>query len=260
MGSELINICYKGNSGESDIRTINVEDIVHVSLLDVLKTLSKENSELGEKNRYIAMPSVLKTVASTLEEDEYLSVPVSEPKFKGETEMFVTHPGLYRVISGDKSPAAKKFQKWLFHEVVPSIVKYGVYPPPTEAKGSLLSQMAEILAQNSRNLADSIAKQEIIEAAVTDVQNKVGSIESRLHTIESHGQDLSGFITAEEQLARRSIFLSETELTSVVAWCENINLSSDFHRIPCPMNNRLKAKFAITVIDEAYSMFSTLSK
>ncbi len=260
MGSELINICYKGDSGESDIRTINVNDVVHVSLLDVLKTLSRENSELGDKNRYIAMPNVLKTLSSTLEEDEYIRVPVSEPRFDGDEEMFVTHPGLYRVISSDKSPAAKKFQKWLFHEVVPSIVKFGIYPPPTESKGSLLSQMAEMLAQNSRHLADTIAKHELLEVAVTDVKNKVGSLENRVLTMESQQHDLSNFITVEEQLARRGINLTDNELDDVVAWCENINLKSEFQRIPCPTNHRLKARFAISVIDSAYSMFDSLKK
>ncbi len=49
MGNDLINISYKGESGESKIRTVQVGEIVHVSLLMLLKTLSKENEELGEQ-------------------------------------------------------------------------------------------------------------------------------------------------------------------------------------------------------------------
>ncbi|MCW0134704.1 hypothetical protein OIU89_08550 [Escherichia coli] len=55
-------------------------------------------------------------------------------------------------MSSDRSAAGKRFQKWLFHEVIPSLTKHGVYPPPPEAKGSVLAQMAEILAQIREHL------------------------------------------------------------------------------------------------------------
>ena len=42
----------------------------------------------------------------------------------------VYEPGLYRLLLKSRKPEAKKFQKWVFKEVLPSIRKYGVYPPP----------------------------------------------------------------------------------------------------------------------------------
>ena len=111
MGNDLINISYKGESGESKIRTVQVGEIVHVSLTDVVKTLSKENEELGEQNRQAAIPSIIRTVSSTLDKDEYIERPCEKPRYANETELFVTHPGLYRIISVDKSKASRKFQK-----------------------------------------------------------------------------------------------------------------------------------------------------
>ena len=93
--------------------------------------------------------------------------------------------GLYRVMSSDRSAAGKRFQKWLFHEVIPSLTKHGVYPPPPEAKGSALAQMAEILAQNSRALADAIHRHEKLVEDVSQVKGKVADVENRLNLLES---------------------------------------------------------------------------
>ena len=40
---------------------------------------------------------------------------------------FVSEPGMYRLIFMSRKPEAKKFQRWVFHEVLPSIRKYGFY-------------------------------------------------------------------------------------------------------------------------------------
>lgn len=39
----------------------------------------------------------------------------------------VNEPGLYRLIFKSNRPEAKKFQKWIYHEVLPQIRKTGVY-------------------------------------------------------------------------------------------------------------------------------------
>jgi prophage antirepressor-like protein len=49
----------------------------------------------------------------------------------GKRELLTVYePGLYRLIMKSRKPEAKKFQKWIFKEVLPSIRKYGIYPPP----------------------------------------------------------------------------------------------------------------------------------
>lgn len=39
----------------------------------------------------------------------------------------VNEPGLYRLIFASRKPEAKKFQRWVYHEVLPSIRKTGSY-------------------------------------------------------------------------------------------------------------------------------------
>ena len=39
----------------------------------------------------------------------------------------VNEPGLYRLVFASRKPEAKKFQRWVYHEVLPSIRKTGGY-------------------------------------------------------------------------------------------------------------------------------------
>ncbi|MBW4690095.1 MAG: hypothetical protein KME40_34715 [Komarekiella atlantica HA4396-MV6] len=49
----------------------------------------------------------------------------------GEQEMLtVTEPGLYRLIFKSHKPVAKRFQRWVFHEVLPSLRRTGKYEIP----------------------------------------------------------------------------------------------------------------------------------
>ena len=46
----------------------------------------------------------------------------------GEQEMLVvSEPGLYSLVLGSRKPEAEAFQRWITHEVVPSIRKHGAY-------------------------------------------------------------------------------------------------------------------------------------
>ena len=41
--------------------------------------------------------------------------------------LIVNEPGLYTLIFGSRKPEAKAFRRWIAHDVIPSIRKYGVY-------------------------------------------------------------------------------------------------------------------------------------
>ena len=44
----------------------------------------------------------------------------------------ISEPGLYRLIFMSRKPEAKKFKRWVTHEVLPSIRKYGYYVAPNQ--------------------------------------------------------------------------------------------------------------------------------
>lgn len=253
MSNNLMKICYQGETGESDIRTTSIDDVLYISLKDILITLNKENRKIDERFITKSMLGLLKAQIDVLEVDEYINVSASDSINPNGTEVFVTQPGLYRVMSSDKSAAGKKFQKWLFHEVIPSLTKYGSYPPPKENKGSALAQMAEILAQNSRLLADTIIKQEILEKDVLHVKGKVESFDKRLLLLEndSGNEEVN---TLDERLCYFGIVFNEVEFNEALGWCENITFAKGRKKIYSSERNKIK--YTIQTIDEVISILN----
>ena len=58
---------------------------------------------------------------------EVISHGVSTGKFKVENMYFVTEPDLYRCIFQSRKPTARKFQDWVFNDVLPSLRTTGAY-------------------------------------------------------------------------------------------------------------------------------------
>ena len=45
----------------------------------------------------------------------------------GKAPLIISEPGLYRLVMKSRKPEAKEFQRWVTHEVLPSIRKHGAY-------------------------------------------------------------------------------------------------------------------------------------
>ena len=67
--------------------------------------------------------------------------------------LVVNEPGLYRLIFASRKPEAKKFQRWVYHEVLPSIRKTGSYSiapaKNTDALAQAISKLAAIENEKS---------------------------------------------------------------------------------------------------------------
>lgn len=88
----------------------------------------------------------LREVGRGLDEDEVLSLPNWEGK--GSAPLIVSEPGFYKLVLKSRKPEAKAFQRWVTHEVLPSIRKKGGYiaaaadetPEQIMARAVLLAQ------------------------------------------------------------------------------------------------------------------------
>lgn len=81
----------------------------------------------------------------------------------------VTEAGLYRLISRSRTPAAGRFQAWLFGDVLPCIRQHGCFPPPSTPTAApstlgLARQMLEALEAQERQLAEHGTRLARIEA------------------------------------------------------------------------------------------------
>jgi prophage antirepressor-like protein len=69
---------------------------------------------------------------ASLDEDEK-GIALADTLGGSQPMLTVTESGLYALCFKSRKPAAKRFRKWVTSEVLPSIRKYGCYPPPVSS-------------------------------------------------------------------------------------------------------------------------------
>lgn len=75
---------------------------------------------------------------SRLDEDEKDVVLTDTPGGNQKLQV-VNEYGLYTLILSSRKPEAKKFKRWITHEVIPSIRKYGAYMTPEKIEEVLMN-------------------------------------------------------------------------------------------------------------------------
>lgn len=96
---------------DNQIRTVSSNGIIWFAAVDV-------TDALGIKNPSDAI--------KPLDEDERTRFNLGR---QGSAN-FISEPGLYKLIGASRKPAAKRFNRWVTHEVLPSIRKHGAYMTP----------------------------------------------------------------------------------------------------------------------------------
>jgi prophage antirepressor-like protein len=140
-----------------DVRTIQINGAPWWVLRDVCNVLGISNS---------------RDVVARLDDDEKGVDTIDT--LGGKQEMTVINEsGLYSVILLSRKPEAKKFKRWITHEVLPSIRRVGVYATPEAARklledpDFLIQALQEIKAVRARNstLTEivNVQKQQIAE-------------------------------------------------------------------------------------------------
>jgi anti-repressor protein len=115
MNNELQAFSYEGN----EVRTVQRDGEPWWVLKDVCDILELSN------------PSM---IAERLDDDE--KVKVDPKQYLGsrsnEPITIISESGLYNVIILSRKHEAKKFKRWVTHEVLPTIRKHGAYVTPTK--------------------------------------------------------------------------------------------------------------------------------
>lgn len=68
-------------------------------------------------------------IRESLEEDEISNLRITEigPEFGGKAPLIVSEAGLYSLILRSRKPEAKRFKRWVTHEVLPALRRDGAY-------------------------------------------------------------------------------------------------------------------------------------
>lgn len=124
------------------IKTLHDGSEVIFCLSDVVKFLIDQNTQLAKDGKREGLSGMTKGIIEALDPDECHFL---ENASNQQDAQYVTQPGLFRIILRDNSPACKRFQRWVFHEVLPSIQKHGTYPPPLSSESSDVRKAVTLL-------------------------------------------------------------------------------------------------------------------
>ena len=225
MSHSLINICYDGYSGQSHISSLEAGGMLYISLKDISAALNNENRALNERHVSRSYITIVRGVLEQVDDDEYLSIPSNE-SHKPE-EIYLTQPGLFRILSHDKTEAGKKFQRWLYHEAIPSIMKYGEYPPPSYKKSSSNShdiRVAELLLTQAEDLHKQMEAHRELAVVVNDNKQQVIELKSRVEMLESSQRP---HYSVAQYIKENRLPVDEKDVLNIEAWARKIAAESN---------------------------------
>lgn len=253
---------YVAEHGSSKIRSFYIDENLYISLEDVVLTLARGNSSLNDSQK-VGLGTLVKSQQQVLDKDECRQFPTG-PERNARTETFITEPGLYRIISSDSTPASKKFQRWMFHEVLPSIRKHGTYPPPLQNNSDIMS-LAQALAQNTSLLVREIAERERLETEtrlrfektnlrIDRTEQKIDAIDQKIESISFENEDFP-CLTVQDYCQEQNL---EIDLTHLRGMCKKISLEK---QVPVKKNPRslipMDDLYPCFLIDEAVKLITT---
>lgn len=234
--------------GNKEIRTIYRDGEVLFCLADVVALLAEQNTTLAQDGKKIGLAGLTKALLDALDSDEKHSITeieLSNPK----DAQFVTQPGLFRIILRDNSPACKKFQRWVFHEVLPSIQRYGTYPPPAVPQGSEVKKAVMLLL-------DEIEERERLERETKErfliTEKKLNELSKRLvASTPTSGPSLSYF-TISEYCQSQKIDHANSQLFQ--GWCIKICAEDGYYSHKIIIEGKEEISFPEPVLLKARSM------
>lgn len=104
---------------------------------------------------------------------EVISHGAATGKMQEQEMFFVTEPDLYRVIFQSRKPSARKFQDWVFEEVLPTLRKEGSYSM-TQSKQSLASYQIEDPIERAKRWIEEQRHTRALEAQTEQQAQTIG--------------------------------------------------------------------------------------
>lgn len=140
------------NSEFGEIRVVDINNEPWFIAIDICKALDLSN------------PTV---AVQRLDEDERAKFNLGR---QGETNI-VNEYGLYNLILASRKPEAKKFKRWVTHEVIPSIRKHGAYMTPEKIEEVLMNP--DTIIQLATQLKEERQKRLEAEKQIEEQKPKV---------------------------------------------------------------------------------------
>ncbi len=111
-----------------------------------------------------------KAIKMHCKSDGWAFYPVIDNKGREQNARFINEGNVYRLIIQSKLPNAEKFEKWVFEEVIPSIMKTGSYSVNTV---KLDSYMIDDPAERAERWAQEYREKRRLETQVVKLETKI---------------------------------------------------------------------------------------
>lgn len=122
------------------------------------------------------------------DEDKTDGVTIRDSIGREQNPTVINESGLYSLILSSKLPTAKRFKRWVVHEVLPTIRKTGGYIPASEADSD----------------EDILAKAVLIAQKTIDLKNQqLRAKDAQIKELEPKAQALDAFTDVEDRLLVR---------------------------------------------------------
>lgn len=148
------------NEAFGKVRTLNLNGEPWFVAADVCSVLDLSNPTIA---------------VSRLDEDERAKFNLGR---QGDATI-VNEPGLYTLVLGSRKPEAKAFKRWITHEVIPAIRKYGGYMTK-----SLLEQVLEnpnLIYEFARRMLEEQQKNERLRQELDRAKPKADYYDAFIH-------------------------------------------------------------------------------
>lgn len=122
------------------------------------------------------------------DEDEFSTAEVIDSIGRRQQAYIISESGFYCLVMKSRKPEAREFQRWVTHEVLPTIRKTGGYIPSTEAESD----------------EDILAKAVLIAQKTIDLKNQqLRAKDAQIKELEPKAQALDAFTDVEDRLLVR---------------------------------------------------------
>jgi hypothetical protein len=104
-----------------------------------------------------------RTIAAALDDDEVGAVQIVDAIGRMQDTLVVTEPGLYKILARSRKPEAKRFARWVWHEVLPTIRKTGGYGIGSQHSTDLACLVGDAVTQAIRPILEPVQQQLVLQ-------------------------------------------------------------------------------------------------
>jgi len=146
-------------------------------------------------------------VAERLDEDEVSSTHIIDSMSRPQSTTIINESGLYNVIIRSDKPEARKFKRWITHEVLPSIRHHGGYMTPEKVE-EILSNPDTII-QLATQLKNEREQKKLLSAEIEKKDQLIGELQPKAdyvdYILSSMGTMTAGQIAADYNLSAKRL-------------------------------------------------------